>query len=112
MPKPKAKASAAIVAENESPEARRARLWSIYWDEGESLATVAVHAGTTPEAVRSMFERMGKTLRPATFREPKFYREKAKALRLDAERFDAIADSLSRGEVPSPALLPRTSGAK
>lgn len=109
-PKPARSLVAIAIAESSSEE-RKEILWSVYEKDEESCATVAKLAGTTPEAVRTMFERMGKTLRPSTFREPKFYRAKAEAHRLEAKRFDAIADELAAFRVPSADLLTRTTGA-
>lgn len=80
--------------------------------EGASLSALADRYGMTAETMRSRLAAVGIPMRPATFREPDFYRGKAERSREEAERLDAIATIVQGCEVPPRALLARTTGDK
>jgi len=96
------------VAKVETPDDRKERLWELY-AAGASLSDVATANGRTPEAVRAMFNRMGKTLRPATYREPAFYERKALKLEAEATRLRKVATYLRTGRDPAELLAATTS---
>lgn len=89
-------------------EDRKARLWDRYVG-GASLSEIARDEGLSAEAIRAMFRRMGKTLRPATYREPAFYEVKAERLEFEAAELRKLAEALRSGVDPS-TLLARTTG--
>jgi transposase-like protein len=78
--------------------------------EGESTSEIARRFGVTPQTVTNRLRALGIALRPTTFREPAFYREKASRLRAQADALSTVADVVQGCEVPPAELLARTSG--
>jgi hypothetical protein len=78
--------------------------------EGSSLSALAGRYGVTPETIRTRLQTLGIPPRPATFREPDFYRAKAERAREEATRLEAIATIVQGAVIPPRTLLARTTG--
>ena len=95
-----------------SKNAERDReMWAAYKD-GKTLEWLGKHYGLSREGVRAALRRMGKELRPNSWREPAFYVLKAERLRDEADALDKVARELLAGRTPDRALLARTTGAR
>jgi hypothetical protein len=78
--------------------------------EGASLSALAGRFGVTAETIRTRLQTLGIPPRPATFREPDFYRTKAERAREEAARLEAIATIVQGAVIPPRSLLARTTG--
>lgn len=78
--------------------------------EGASLSALASRHGVTPETIRTRLLALGIPPRPATFREPEFYRSKAERAREEANRLEAVAAIVQGCVIPPRSLLARTTG--
>lgn len=87
-----------------------ARIMARDYVEGESTGAIARRFGVTPQTVTNRLRALGIALRPTTFREPTFYRDKAARLRAQADALETVATLVQGCEVPPPELLARTTG--
>lgn len=85
---------------------------ALYKGGDHSLSAIGAEVGLSDENVRTRLIAKGVTLRPSTFREPKFYLEKSKAHRGEAARLEQLAAHLLRYPAlrPPAHLLRRTTG--
>lgn len=95
-----------------SKNAERDRdMWAAY-KAGATLEYLGNTYGLSREGVRAALRRMGKELRPNSWREPAFYLAKAERLREEADALEKVARELLAGRTPARSLLARTTGAR
>jgi transposase-like protein len=87
-----------------------ARIMARDYVEGDSTSAIAKRFGVTPQTVTNRLRALGIALRPTTFREPAFYRDKATRLRMQADALETVATIVQGCEVPPAELLARTTG--